>query len=455
MTDSATSAIRFDTATTLALEAVFDGGLLTSDGGLPLLGEADRELGLCAAIAACVPEWRRGAVMHNLEALVRQRVYQIACGYEDQDDADSLRTDPLLKLVCGRLPETGADLASQPTMSRLENAPTRTACYRMALAIGEVYIQQRGALEAGGVPERILLDLDGTDDPTHGDQEGTAYHGYYRQHMYHPLLVFDGDTDQLVTAVLRPGNSHARRGAVVVLKQIVRLLKDAWPDVELEIRADAGFAVPEVYEYCEAQGIGYTIGLIPNGRLEAMAISLAERATAASDAQEGQKVRLVSEGRYEAGSWSQQRRIVYKAEAQRMERRGKAETLLNTRFVVTSKADEPQSLYDWYVDRGEAEGWIKDYKNALKADRLSCHRFWANQFRLLLHAAAYWLLDALRRDLVAAGQERMQLDTLRLMLLKIAGRVRQLTTRIKLHLASSHPGQHLWRTLAPATQTTP
>lgn len=181
MTDSATSAMLFDTPTALVLEATFDGGPLTSDGGLPLMGEADRELGLCAAIAACVPEWRRGAVIHNLGDLVRQRVYQIACGYEDQDDADSLRTDPLLKLVCGRLHETGIDLASQPTMSRLENAPTRTACYRMALAMGEVYIRQRGALETGGVPKRILLDLDGTDDPIHGDQEGTAYHGYYRQ----------------------------------------------------------------------------------------------------------------------------------------------------------------------------------------------------------------------------------------------------------------------------------
>ncbi len=193
----------------VALEARFDGGRLTSDGGLPWLGEAEATLGLCAAFGALVPEWRRGPVRPPLEALVRQRVFQIACGYEDQDDADTLRTDPLLKLVCGRLPESGADLASQPTFSRLENAPNGPACYRLARALLAVYLQER---ERTGIPRRILLDVDGTDDPTHGHQEGTAYHGYYRQHMYHPLLVFDGETDHLLTAVLRPGNAHESAG---------------------------------------------------------------------------------------------------------------------------------------------------------------------------------------------------------------------------------------------------
>ena len=455
MTDSATPPIRFDTPAGLALEAAFDGGRLTSDGGLPWLAEVDGELGLCAALAARVPEWRRGAVAHPLEALVRQRVLQIACGYEDQDDADGLRSDPLLKLACGRLPETGGDLASQPTMSRLENAPGLRDCYRMALALGEVYVRERGRLAPGGAPERILLDLDGTDDPAYGGQEGTAYHGYYRQRMYHPLLVFDGDTGQLVTVVLRPGSSHASRGAVAVLRRIVRWLRREWPGVEIEIRADGGFAAPAVYEYCEAAGVGYTVGLVPNARLEALAAPLAERAVSESEAAGGEKVRLGSEAAYGAGSWGRERRVVYKAEAQRVEKRRGAETLANTRFVVTSRADEPQALYDWYVGRGGAEGWVKDYKRALKADRLSCHRFRANQFRLLLHAAAYCLLDALRRRLAAAGLERMQLDTLRLRLVKVAGRVRQLATRVHLHLASSHPGQDLWRTLAAERGSAP
>ena len=411
MKDCATSTTRFGTSP-LELEAAFDGGRITSDGGLCWLAKTDRELRLCEAIAEHVPEWRRGSsVRHSLKTLVAQRVYQIACGYEDQDDSDALRTDPLLKLVLGRLPETGEDLASQPTISRLENAPARRDCLRMARALGELYVRRRA--EGGVPPSRILLDFDATDDPAHGEQEGTYYHGYYGTRMYHPLLVFDGETDQLITAVLRPGNTHASRGALAILSRIVGRLREAWPGVEIEIRADAGFAVPEIYEYCEAEGIDYTIGLISNPRLEGIARDLLERAKRESLEREGQKVRLLSDASYRAGTWERSRRVIYKAEV--------LEKGENTRFVVSTRPDRPTELYDWYVRRGEAEGWIKDFKRALKADRLSCHRFWANQFRLLLHAAAYWLLDELRRSLMAAGIRRMQLDTLRLYLIKIGG----------------------------------
>jgi hypothetical protein len=397
---------------------------------------AEAVLGVCAALAACVPEWRRGGVRHSLEALVRQRVFQIACGYEDQNDAAALRADPLLKLVCGRLPETGTDLASQPTFSRLENAVRATSCYRLAVALATVYLRER---ERGGAPTRVLLDLDGTADPTHGAQEGAAYHGYYRQHMYHPLLVFDGDTDQLVTAVLRPGNAHGARGAVAVLKRLVPALRARWPGVAIELRADSGFAVPEVYAYCEAAAVTYTIGLVPNPKLEALAAPLLATAQA-HQAATGAKTRLAGAAPYQAGSWPRPRRVVYKAEA--------LAAGPNTRFVVTTRPDPPLALYDFYVDRGTPELWIKDLKRACFADRLSDHRFVANQFRLFLHAAAYWLLDTLRRWLVAAGAERLQLDTLRLHLLKIGGRVRELLTRVRLHLASSHPGQPLWALLA-------
>jgi hypothetical protein len=438
--DSATTPTRFQTLASRDLEAAFDGGRITSDGGLVWLAEADRELGLCERIAEHVPEWRRGpSTSHDLTTLVRQRVYQVAAGYEDQNDANTLRSDPLLKLVLGRLPETDPDLASQPTLSRLENAPGPRDCLRIARALGELYVRERGKGE-GEAPSRILLDLDSTDDPTHGGQEGSRYHGYYRTHMYHPLLVFDGETDQLVTAVLRPGNSHAGRGAVAVLGRIVGRLKEEWPEAKIEIRADAGFAVPALYEWCEREGVDYAIGLIPNPRLEAIAEPLLERARQECGERGGEKARLVADAPYEAGSWGQARRVVYKAEA--------TEKGTNTRFVVTNRRGEsPEGLYDWYVGRGEAEGWIKDFKRALKADRLSCMRFWANQFRLLLHAAAYWLLDALRGKLVAAGVRRMQLDTLRLRLVKVGGRVRELLTVVRMHLASSHPGQRLWRLL--------
>jgi hypothetical protein len=439
MTKSTNAAIRFESSGGVPLDAAFDAGRLTSDGGLPWLAEADAALGLCEALAAEISEWRRGPVRHALATLVRQRVYQIACGYEDQDDADTLRADPLLKLVCGRLPESGADLASQPTLSRLENAVDRVACYRLARALVAVYLRER---EREGAPEHVLLDLDGTDDPTHGDQEGTAYHGYYRQHMYHPLLVFDGDTDQLIAAVLRPGNAHGSRGVVAILKRLVAVLRTRWPDVRIELRADSGFAIPALYDYCEAEHVDYTIGLAPNARLEALAAPLLAEARALSAERDGAKVRLAGEALHQAGTWPRPRRVVFKAEA--------LEQGPNTRFVVTSRADDPLAVYDRYVDRGEAEQWIGDLKLACFADRLSCHRFWANQFRLLLHAAAYWLLDTLRRWLARLGVPRLQLDTLRLRLLKIGGRVRQLATRVRLSLASHHPGEPLWQLLAGA-----
>jgi hypothetical protein len=439
MSQSATPAIRFAVPASLPLEATFDGGRLTSDGGLPWLSEAEAALGICAALADCVPEWRRGPVRHTRETLVRQRVFQIACGYEDQDDADALRRDPLLKLVCGRLPETGADLASQPTLSRLENAVDRRACYRLAVALGELYLRER---ERDGMPARIQIDLDSTDDPTHGHQEGTAYHGYYRQHMYHPLLLFDGATDQLITAVLRPGNAHASQGIVAVLKRVVRAMRARWQGVAIEVRVDSGGAVPAIYDFCEREGVGYTIGLVPNRRLEDLAAPLAAQARQQRDETGGEKARLIGEAAYQAGSWPRARRVVIKAEALAQGP--------NTRFVVTSRPDPPAALYDWYVDRGEPEGWIKDLKRACVADRLSDHRFWANQFRLLLHAAAYWLLDTLRRWLVALAVPRAQLDTLRLRLLKIGGRVWQLGDRVRLRLASGHPGRLLWTRLALA-----
>jgi len=322
----------------------FDAGRLTTDGGLPWLRAADRDLGLCAAFAAGIPEWRRGPVRHSLETLVRQRVFQIACGYEDQDDADALRHDPLLKLVCGRAPESGAALASQPTISRLENAVSWRTCYYLARALVEIYLAAR---ERSARPTHLVLDLDTTADPTHGEQEGSAYHGYYQEHMYHPLLIFDGETDQLITAVLRPGNVHASHRVVPILKRLVRALRARWPEVTIELRADSGFAIPALYDYCEAEQIGYTIGLIPNPRLETLAAPLLADAQRQQIESGAPKVRLAGEATYQAKSWSTPRRVVFKAEV--------LPKGPNTRFVVTSRTDEPLALYDWYVDRGEPE----------------------------------------------------------------------------------------------------
>jgi len=439
MAHFATRRRQFQLTVGLPLSAAFDAGRLSSDGGLVWLAEADQALGMCAALAACIPEWRRGPVLHSLPTLVRQRIFQIACGYADQNDATTLRSDPLLKAVCGRLPESGVDLASQPTLSRLENAVDRHACEAMAEALVALYIRER---QRSGAPRHLVLDIDGTDDPIHGNQEGGAYHGFYREHIYHPLLVFDGQTDQLITAVLRPGRCHESRFVVLILRRLLKRLRAAWPQVTIELRADSGFAVPRLYAWCEANNLTYTIGMIPNRRLALIATPLLARALAESQAQDGRKVRLAGETAYQARTWIHPRRVVYKAEAL-----GKGP---NRRFVVTTRGDPPLALYDWYVDRGEPENWLKDLKNALEADRLSDHRFWANAFRLLMHAAAYWLLDTLRNWLIQAigDAARMQLDTLRLRLIKIGARLRERPHALHLHLASSHPGEPLWHALS-------
>jgi hypothetical protein len=429
------------TSSTSALSVAFDAGQLTSDGGLIWLARADDRLGISAAFAAHVRDWRRGPVRHPMALLVRQRLLQIACGYGDQDDAATLRHDPLLKMVCGRPPhEPSADLASQPTLSRLEKAVDRRACYRLAQALLAIYRQERER-GVGGVPTQVLLDLDSTDDPTHGNQEGSRSPGSYRQHRYPPLLVFDGETDQLITAVLRHGTAPASRGVVAILKRLVATIRARWPYVWIALRADSGFALPALYDYCEREQITSTIGLAPNPRLQAQAaplVALAKR----HHQQTGEKIRLAGEGRYAAASWPHERRIVDKAE--------EVVKGSNRRFVVTSRTDlAPLALYDWYVRRGEPERWIKDLKDACFADRLSCQRFWANPFRLLLHAAAYWVLDTLRRLLLQAGSARMQLDTLRLRLVKIGGWIREQGLQtLHLHLASSHPGEPLWPLLA-------
>ncbi|CAN5626462.1 IS1380 family transposase [soil metagenome] len=422
------------------IEAHFDLDEVTSDGGLLWLAEADDELGLSVALATVVPEWRRGPVRHSLASLVRQRVFQIACGYPDQNDATTLRHDPLLQLSC----DHPGVLASQPTLSRLgapwANAVDEASCAALAEVLLDCFLAQR---EQNGPPGYVLLDLDSTDDPTHGEQEGSAYHGYYRQHMYHPLLAFDGTTNQLLSARLRPGNAHASRDAVDEVQRIVAAMRSRWPGVTIDLRADGGFAVPELYDFCEAERIEYAIGLIPNTRLDALAAPLLALAMAAYD-QTQEPVRLIGETRYQADSWPHPRRVIIKAEV--------SAHGTNTRFVVTTRKDAPEMLYAWYIERGETENWVKDFKRATPrghpADRLSCSRFCANQFRLLLHAAAYWLLDTLRRWLGRRGVPRMQLDTLRLRLIKIGGWVRQLTNRVRIHLASSHPGQPLWHLLA-------
>ena len=412
----------------------FDGGDISSDGGVLLLAEAERRTGLIARLAATIVDERDPSrVRHSAEQMMRQRIFGIACGYEDCNDFDELRADPAFKLAVGRLPEGEPDLASQPTLSRLENSVGA----RELLAMSGVLLEQFVAGQEQA-PTWVVLDFDATDDETHGQQQLSGFHGYYDEHCYLPLIVtarVDGGPDELLAAVLRPGRSHAGRGTLTVLRRIVARLREAWPEVRILLRADSGFALPEIYEWCEANGVWYLIGLASNRRLA----ELAEPYLAAARAEfatTGAKVRRLYDVGYAAESWPRLRRVLIKAE---VSAQGD-----NPRYAVTNLGGDPLLMYDLYARRGEMENRIKELKCDLAMDRTSCHRFLANQFRLLLHAAAFVLLSVVRGCLAGTELARAQVGTLRCKLLKLGVLVRQTCRKVWLQFASSCPVQHLW-----------
>jgi len=412
----------------------FDGGAITSDAGVLLLRQVDDRLRLTERLAGCLMDLRDPLrVQHPRIEQMRQRVYQIAAGYEDCDDADNLRGDPAFKLAAGRLPESEPHLSSQPTLSRFENAVDERELKRLNRELQRTWLATRPA-----PGKRIVIDIDSTDDPTHGQQEFSFYHGFYRQHMFHPLLCFDAETGDLLAATLRPGKVHAANGVVKILQRIIKQIRKRWPGTEIVIRADAGFCVRRLYRLCEWRGVGYVIGLITNSTLRELHGPLLATAQV-TYAEEGEKVRLLGEVGYRAGPWKRFRRVVMKAEV--------TDQGINRRFVVTNLKGEPEHLYDFYVGRGQAENRIKDLKNALAADRLSCSAFAANAFRLVLHSAAYVLMHHLRGHLAGTELADAQFDTIRLRLLKVGARVRQSVRRVLVEAASNYPGQHLWTLL--------
>jgi hypothetical protein len=398
--------------------ARFDSQPLSSDGGLVLVRSADEQLRLLRRAAGLLTDGRdRRRVRHEVETLLRQRVYAICAGYEDCNDADRLRLDPLHELA------VGASLASQPTLSRFENRQM----WRVLCQLNELLLDvARPALSKA---KRIVIDIDATDDETHGHQQLSFFHGFYDQHMFHPILIYAND--RLVFALLRPGNVHAGRGATSIVRKLIGQIR-AFSQAAIELRADAGFALPRFYDMLEAEGILYAIGLISNDRLR----SYAERALERSKrkfSQTQQVVQVFGSVRHRAQSWKRTRRVVYKAEYL-----AKGD---NRRFVVTNRRGSAGEVYAFYRDRGDMENRLKDLKNALQADRTSCHRFVANAFRLLLHALAYVLMDHLRRC-TPRSMRHLQFDTLRLRLIKIGALVRHSVRRWLIHLPQSYPWVH-------------
>ena len=420
-----------------AVVARFDGGQLSSEGGLLALREIERRLGIADRFAACLKDPRMPEkVVHRLAEIIRFRMLMIVAGYEDGNDADTLRRDPMFKLALDRLP-SGEDLCSQSTISRLENLPDRRALLRLGRALVDQYC---GSFRT--VPKRIVFDIDDTFDRVHGGQQLRLFNAYHDDYGFQPIVVFDGE-GRFVSVLLRPGKRPSGVEIRGFVRRLVGAIRAHWPKVEILLRADSHYAAPEVFDWCRANRVDWVFGLATNVALcrHVMALenSTAERFKLAPSRG---KLRRFIQFYDAAASWSRVERIIARVEA------GPEGT--DTRFIVTNlEGGRAKHCYErLYCARGQAENHIKAWKNHLAADRTSCHAAEANQFRLFLHAGAYWLLWSMRRVMPKRSPWRvMQFDTLRLRLIKIAARVVELKTQLKIHLPSNTPDQAIFATL--------
>ena len=428
---------RFPSFDRRKIEANFEGGNVSSDGGVLLLREAERRLGLIEALSACLPDPRDPALItHTQQELLGQRIFALAQGYEDLNDHDTLRHD----LAWQTAVERDTALASSPTLCRLEQRVDR----RAAVAMHRVLIDQFIA-SFSAPPKELILDFDATDDRVHGQQEGRFFHGYYGDYCFLPLYVFCGE--QLLVSYLRPSKIDPARHAWAILKLLVVRLRQEWPEVRITLRADSGFCRWKMLAWCDSAGVDYILGLARNSRLEALGAALMAQAEAAF-AQSNDKQRHFAWVEYGAGSWDRTRRVIAKAEYSEQGR--------NPRFVVTSLKGDAEELYEEvYCARGEMENRIKEQQLGLFSDRTSCHAWWANQFRVLLSAAAYVLMETIRRvGLAGTELARAQVGTIRLKLLKLGAVIVRNTRRIRFLLSSAFPEQELfWHVAAQLGRT--
>jgi hypothetical protein len=415
--------------------ATFDGGLLSSDGGVLALREVEQRLRVADRIAACIKDPRApDQITHTLADIIRFRLLMIAAGYEDGNDASDLRRDPLFKMALDRAP-SDRELCSQPTISRLENRPDVRSLLRMGRAMVDLY-----CASFRQVPRRIVLDIDDTFDAVHGGQQLRLFNAHYDEYGFQPIVIFDGE-GRFVSAVLRPAKRPKGTEIRALLRRLVRAIRANWPRTEILLRADSHYCGPQVIDWCRANGVDFIFGVAPTSTLrrhiERLEASTMARYAAAPHAG---KVRRYTQFYDGAASWSRVERIIARVEA------GADGT--DTRFIVTSLTSRTaRVLYeDVYCRRGDAENHIKSWKTHLAADRTSCTKATANQFRLFLHAGAYWLMWSLRALMPQRSLWRVaQFDTLRLRLIKIAARVVELKTQIRLHLPTACPHQAILR----------
>jgi hypothetical protein len=437
--------------------AKFDQPHSSSDGGAILLKACDDRLGLTERLASCIVDPRQaGKVEHSIQDLVRQRLYGIACGYADCNDASRLAEDPIQKLLIGRDPLSGAALASQPTLSRFENAPRRADLYRMGEALADSVIE-RHRRRLGRRVRHITLDLDPTDDPTHGGQQLTFFNGHYDTWCYLPVagfVSFNREPEQfLFCYVLRPGNAPAKQGAIGILDRMIERLRAAFPKARILVRLDGGFAGPALLNFLEEAKADYIIGMAENKVLKRRARRMMGKARRLSK-RRGKTANLFGETRYAARSWNgRKRRVLIKAEVVRLEDRKPKD---NARFVITNLKGSPRHLYKRvYCDRGEIENRIKELHHGLEIDRTSCTNFLANQLRVLLTAAAYVLMQELRLSACGGECARAQVSTLRERLLKLGVWVERSVRRIVLHMPVSFPYLPDWLRVARSVGAVP
>ena len=425
------------------LTAAFDGGRLTSDCGVMLLSLAERRLGLTQKLAAEIADPRDPTrVVHKLSDILRARILAIACGYEDADDLDHLRSDPGLKLACGRLPDTGRDLCSQPTVSRWENAPTLREVVGLVRVMVGVYCDSYAT-----PPLAVTLDIDDTVDVVHGHQQLSLFNAHYDERCFLPIHVYDTATSRPVAMLLRSGKTPSGPEVARHLRRLVRTIRTHWPTTRITIRGDGHYGRPEVMAFCEANGIDYIFGLPGNAVLRSLVEVAADDVRVRRAEGDAPIVRRHAETRYGAKSWGAQRRVAARIEASVLG--------LDIRFVVTNlTAGSAEWLYDTlYCERGQAENLIKLHKSQLASDRTSCRSALANQVRLVLHTAAYWLMLSVRDACPAPHPLAVaEFATIRVRLLKIAARITETATRVRIALASACPDAALFRIVACSLQ---
>jgi hypothetical protein len=415
--------------------AKFDGGLLSSDGGIVVLREVEQRIRVADCLAACMLDPRApDQITHSLADIIRFRLLMIAAGYEDGNDASSLRSDPMFKMALDLSP-SDRELCSQSTISRLENLPDARALLRMGRAMIDLYCRSFRQ-----VPKRITLDIDDTFDAVHGGQQLRLFNAHYDEYGFQPIVVFDGE-GRFITAVLRPARRPGGKEIRAFLRRLLRAIRANWPKTEIMVRGDSHYCCPEVLDWCRANGLDYVLGVAPTTTLrrhiEGLEASTKVRFEAAPKAGKARRFKEFFDG---AASWSRVERIIARVEV--------GAEGPDTRFIVTNlKVRNARALYeDVYCRRGQAENHIKSWKTHLAADRTSCTKATANQLRLFLHAGAYWLMWGLRISMPKHSTWRVaQFDTLRLRLIKIAARVVEMKTMIRVHLPTSCPTQDILR----------